>query len=180
MSGACSNEKCGACSNETFIGFLINIGTVFEWSTLYVALSSTRVLACDGLQQAPACFALGVEQSKCFQLLARTVPLRTGCLCISAQSWHGACFGLRLVKSSCSVSGSALISEKFRERANRALPKGPSRTKKHNPHIYYVVNPSLRAEMPVKPRKMMSAERVRDSKCLCNGKFTTRSKVTIA
>ena len=27
-------------------------------------------------------------------------------------------------------------------------------------HIYYAVNPSLRAEMPVKPRKMMSAEQV--------------------
>ena len=47
------------------------------------------------------------------------------------------------------------------------------------PLIYYAVNPSLRGEMPVKPKEMMSAQWGRDSKSLCDRKFTTRSKFTI-
>ena len=64
-------------------------------------------------------------------------------------------------------------------------PKGPSRTKTlrnsellcYDPHNHYAVNPSLRGEMPLKPRKMMSTQRGNDSKSLCNCKFTTRSKL---
>ena len=49
-----------------------------------------------------------------------------------------------------------------------------------SPYTYYVVNPCLRGEMPVKPRKMMSAQGGRHSKSLCGSKFTMHSKCTTA
>ena len=118
----------------------------------------------------------------------RAPELRTKILRTRGFFWNSACLGKTALLAdfwhvSCRTDLGVQILQ----------PRGPSRTKTLRdsellrrsifttpPQIYYAVNPSLRGKTSVIPRKWCPDKVRRFSKSLCDSKFTTQSKFTIA